>query len=100
MKLTFFEGQEARVKGQWENPIWVFEIIWHLPIRGGEVPSIAYKGQSSHRPGKVLEIDLGPGKLLEFENSAICPGIVLEFCKIAIETVKLSLKVIKHINSF
>ena len=56
--------------------------------------------QGSHRPGKVLEIDLGPGKLLEFENSAICPGIVLEFCKIAIETVKLSLKVIKHIDSF
>ena len=35
--------------------------------------------QGSHRPGKVLEFDLGPGKLLEFENSAFCPGIVLEF---------------------
>ena len=56
--------------------------------------------QGSHRPGKVLEIYLGPGNLLEFENSAICPGIVLEFCKIAIETVKLFLKIIKHINSF
>ena len=26
-----------------------------------------------HRPGKVLEFDLGPGKHLEFQNSAICP---------------------------
>ena len=42
-------------------------------------------GQGSHRPGKVLEFDLGPGKLLEFQNSAICPGIVLEFYKIALE---------------
>ena len=56
--------------------------------------------QGSHRPGKVLEIELGPGIVLEFGNSAICPGIVLEFCKIAIETVKLSLKIIKHIDSF
>ena len=58
------------------------------------------KVQGLHRPEKALEIDRGPGKLLEFENSTIFPGIVLEFCKIAIETVKLSLKVIKHINSF
>ena len=50
--------------------------------------------QGSHRPGKVLEFDLGPGKLLEFQNSAICPGMVLEFCKIALENVKLSLKII------
>ena len=51
-------------------------------------------GQGSHRPGKVLEFDLGPGKLLEFQNSAICPGIVLEFCKFALENVKLSLKIV------
>ena len=57
-------------------------------------------GQGSHRPGKVLEFDLGPGKLLEFQNSAICPGIVLEFCKIALENVKLSLKIIKYTDSF
>ena len=58
--------------------------------------------QVSHRPGKVLEFYLGPGKLLEFQNSAICPGIVLEFCKIALENVKLSLKIIrkKNNNSF
>ena len=34
--------------------------------------------QGSHRPGKVLEFDLGPGKLLEFQRSAICPGICPE----------------------
>ena len=56
--------------------------------------------QGTHRPGKVLEFDLGPGKLLEFQNSAICPGIVLEFCKIALENVKLSLQIIKYTNSF
>ena len=56
--------------------------------------------QGLHRPGKVLEFDLGPGKLLEFQNSAICPGIVLDFCKIALENVKLSLKIIKYTNSF
>ena len=38
-------------------------------------------GQGLHRPGKVLEFDLGPGKLLKFENWAICPGIVLH-CRI------------------
>ena len=37
--------------------------------------------------GKVLEFDLGPGKLLEFEQSAFCPGIVLEFCKIILESL-------------
>ena len=58
------------------------------------------KFEGSHRPGKVIEIDLGPEKLLELENSAICPGIVLEFCSMAIETVKLSLKIIKHMDSF
>ena len=56
--------------------------------------------QGSHRPGKVLEFDFGPGKLLEFQNSAICPGIVLEFCKIALENVILSLKMIKYTDSF
>ena len=43
--------------------------------------------QGSHRPGKVLEFVLGPGKLMEFENSAFCPGIVLEFCKIILENM-------------
>ena len=56
--------------------------------------------QGSHRPGKVVEFDLGPGKLLEFQNSAFCTGIVLEFCKIALENVKLSLKIIKYTDSF
>ena len=32
--------------------------------------------QGLHRPGKVLEFDLGPGKLLECEISAICPRIL------------------------
>ena len=41
--------------------------------------------QGLHRPGKV--IDLGPGKLLEFEKSTFCPGSVLEFCKIILETM-------------
>ena len=48
--------------------------------------------KGSHRPGKVIEFDLGPGKLPEFQNSVICPGIVLEFCKIALENEKLYLK--------
>ena len=56
--------------------------------------------QGLHRPGKVLEFDLGPGKLLEFQNSVICHGIVLEFCKIALENVKLSLKIVKYTDSF
>ena len=56
--------------------------------------------QGSHRPGKVFEFDLGPGKLLEFQNGAICPGIVLEFFKIALENLKLSLKIIKYTDSF
>ena len=42
--------------------------------------------QGSHRPGKVFEFDLGPGKLLEFEKSAFCPGIV-KFCKIILENM-------------
>ena len=33
------------------------------------------------------KFDLGPGKLLEFEKSAFCPGIVLEFCKIILENM-------------
>ena len=33
------------------------------------------------------KIYLGPGKLLEFERSAFCPGIVLEFCKIILENM-------------
>ena len=40
--------------------------------------------QSSYRPGKFY---LGPGNLLEFEKSAFCPGIVLEFCKIILENI-------------
>ena len=31
--------------------------------------------------------DIGPGKLLEFEKSAFCPGIVLEFRKINLENM-------------
>ena len=42
--------------------------------------------QGSHRPGKVLEFDLGPGKL-ELEKSAFCPGIVLVFCKFILENM-------------
>ena len=41
---------------------------------------------------KVLEFYLGPGKLLEFVKSASCPGLVLEFCKIFLENMNLSLK--------
>ena len=52
--------------------------------------------QGSHRPGKVLEFDLGPGKLLESEKSAFCPGIVLEFCKIILENMNWSLINIKY----
>ena len=48
--------------------------------------------QGSHRPGKI---DPGPGKLQEFEKSAFCPGIVLEFCKIILENMNSSLKNIK-----
>ena len=48
--------------------------------------------QDSHRPGKVLEFDLGPRKLLEFYNWGICPGIVLECCKIAIGLVQKNSK--------
>ena len=40
-----------------------------------------YNITGSDRPGKVLEFDIGPGKLLEFEKSAFSPGIVLEFQK-------------------
>ena len=46
-----------------------------------------YIPQGSHRSGKVLEFDLGPGKLLEFGKSAFCPGIVLELCKIILENM-------------
>ena len=35
-----------------------------------------------------------------FQNSAICLGIVLEFCKIALENVKLFLKIVKYTDSF
>ena len=63
-------------------------------------PGLLFILQGLHRPGKDLEFDLGPGKLLEFQNSAICPGIVLEFCKIVLENLKLSLKIIKYTDSF
>ena len=33
-------------------------------------------------------------------RSAICPGIVLVFCNIVLENVKLSLKIIKYTDSF
>ena len=32
------------------------------------------KVQGSHRPGKVLEFDLGSGKLLEFEKKCLLSG--------------------------
>ena len=51
------------------------------------IHSLTYLVRGSHRPGKVLELDLGPGKLLEFEKSAFCPGIVMEFCKIILENM-------------
>ena len=42
----------------------------------------------SYRVRTDLEkFDLGPGKLLEFQKSAFCPGIVLEFCKIILENM-------------
>ena len=70
-------------------------IISRMSSKFGSIrPHTAELAQGSHRPGKVLEFDLGPGKLLEFQNSAICPGIVLEFCKIVLENVKLSLKIV------
>ena len=43
--------------------------------------------QGSRRPGKVLEFDLGPGKLLEFEKNVFFPGIVLKLCKIMLENM-------------
>ena len=82
----------------------VLECRHHKAKTLNEYLLICFKGspekQGSHRPGRLLEFDLGRGKLLKFENSAICPGIVLEFCKIALENVKSSLKIIKYINSF
>ena len=39
--------------------------------------------QGSHRPEKVLEFDLGPGKLLEIEKC----DLVMEFCKIILENI-------------
>ena len=33
------------------------------------------------------KFDLGPGKLLELETNAFCPGIVLEFRKIILENM-------------
>ena len=56
--------------------------------------------QGSHRPGKVLEFDVGPGKLQKFEKSIYCPGIVLEFCKTILENMNLSLKNLKYNESF
>ena len=47
-----------------------------LALECGRSPQLIVTNQGSHRPGKVLEIDLGRGKPLEFENSAICPGIL------------------------
>ena len=35
----------------------------------------------------TFKIDLAPGKLLEFEKSALCSGIVLEFCKVILENM-------------
>ena len=49
---------------------------------------------------KVLNFDLGPRKLLDFEKSAFCPVIVMEFRKIVLENMNLSLKNIKYIEPF
>ena len=38
-------------------------------------------GLGSNRPGKVLEFDLGPGKLLEFEKSIFCVDLSWNFVK-------------------
>ena len=75
-------------------------IVHQISMYKGYFGLFLHKAQGSERPGKVLEFDLGPGKLWEFQNSAICHGIVLKFCKIALENVKLSLKIIKYTNSF
>ena len=45
---------------------------------------------------KNKKIYLGPGKLLEFEKSAFCPGIVREFCKIILENMSSALKNLKY----
>ena len=55
--------------------------------------------QGSHRPGKILEFDIGLGKLIEFVESAICPGIVLEFCRILLENNDRSLKIMRKYTS-
>ena len=38
----------------------------------GREEFISFGYQGSHIPGKVLEFELGPGKLLEFGKSAFC----------------------------
>ena len=43
----------------------------------------------SHRPEKVLEFDLGPGKLLEIDVILKNVIFVLEFCQIILE-IKIS----------
>ena len=40
-------------------------------IEGGE-EFISFGDQGSHKPGKVLEFDLGLGKLLKFGKSVFC----------------------------
>ena len=42
------------------------------------------KLQGMHIPEKVLEFDLGPGKLLELEKSVF---FVLEFCTVILENM-------------
>ena len=49
---------------------------------------------------KSLNLTFGPGKLLGFEKSAFCLGIVLEVCKIFLENMNKSLKNIKYNESF
>ena len=79
----------------------VIKILEHFPYLLGDfigilgsyiflshVENILLKlGTGLAQTWKVLEFDCGPGKLLEFENSVFCPGIVLEFCKIVLENM-------------
>ena len=60
---------ENRLRADHSHEISAAVVIGALSVK----ESITHQG--SHRPGKVLEFDLGPGKLLEFEKSAF----VLEF---------------------
>ena len=91
MTLDVYRGRKTTIQllQHWLTSLYlVFKQVFWFVFQN-------YK-QGSHRPGKVLEFDLGPGKLLEFLKTAICPGIVLEFCKILLENYYRSLKTMIH----